>query len=88
MSLFVDFLMSFLLFVMAVAMIYAIFFLFPKKLKLIKKFGGHLTNDDFIKMAKNGNEEAKGLVVKTKYTAVVMVICGIALVMLKHVYKG
>jgi uncharacterized membrane protein YukC len=80
--------MLFLLIVIIVAIVYVVFVLFPKKLKLIKKYGNHLTNDDFIDLAKRENPDVKEVVVKTKYALIAVVICGVVLIVLNHVFKG
>jgi hypothetical protein len=43
-----------------------IFWLFPKKTKLLRKHGFDKTNDFFINLAKNGDLDAKNLLKSTK----------------------
>jgi hypothetical protein len=79
-----EIIMMLLLSIVVLAMLYSVFILFPEKLKLIKKYGGHLTSADFIDMSKRGHEDVKDLVVKTKYVLVVLIVSGSSLVILKN----
>lgn len=57
--------------------------LFPRKLKILKKLGRSATNDELVKMAKNGNGEISKLIKDTKLFIVFALIFALILFLLK-----
>ncbi len=77
-----------LLFVVLCCIAYGVLFLFPEKIRLMKRHGFHLANADFIKMAKEGNPDARRLAKRSKIVLVTFIASGLLLLILGRIFKG
>lgn len=69
-----------------VFMFFAIFvWIFPRKIKLMKKHGFDKTNADFIKMAKQGDVEARKVVKNSRFLLYFGVIGAALLTAIKYI---
>ena len=66
---------------------FAAFALLPRKLRLVKRVGLNNTNDDLITLAKQGDPEAKELLLRTRWFIGVALASGLPLVILQVIAK-
>ena len=69
------------------SLVFAVFWIFPKKLKLMRRLGPETTNADLINYAKNGDEEAQKLVRLSRFNYWVLILSGVSLTLLNHFLK-
>ena len=79
---------SALLFVLISAIAVAAFWLFPRKIKLLRKHGMNKTNADLIQLAKDGDAEIKKLLNHSRVVLAIALISSVTLVVLRHFSRG
>lgn len=71
-----------------VCFFYGLFVMLPTKIRLGHKHGFDKTNDDFIRLAKQGEPEVAAFYKKSKIYGLVFVISAMLTVLLNHLTKG
>jgi hypothetical protein len=76
-----------LAFVLISSLLFSIFWIFPRKIKLMNKIGPETTNDHVIALAKKGNSEAAELLKISRINYWILIASGVGLVVMNHFYR-